>query len=125
MSGFPMPELYNQHYINKYSFPKGLMAQRKTDDRNKKQKVSIYDMHTAPVRKGISGWKLTKRAVAAPVTQPSPNQSRNMKNLNGRLNNSSNIQFQPNRYKNQLNVRSNDLLLDTHEMKAYNSAAGP
>lgn len=25
-TGFPMPELYNQHYINKYAFPKGLAA---------------------------------------------------------------------------------------------------
>lgn len=29
VSGFPMPELYNQHYINKYSFPKGLIAGKK------------------------------------------------------------------------------------------------
>ena len=32
VSGFPMPELYNQHYINKYSFPKGLICQRKPEE---------------------------------------------------------------------------------------------
>lgn len=63
VSGFPMPDLYNQHYINKYSFPKGLISGRKPDDLGKKQKTSIYDMHTQPVRKGVSGWKLTKRVV--------------------------------------------------------------
>lgn len=26
VSGYPKPELYNQHYINKYAFPKGLIA---------------------------------------------------------------------------------------------------
>ena len=36
MSGFPMPELYNQHYINKYSFPKGLVGSRKQDPGKKK-----------------------------------------------------------------------------------------
>ena len=30
-SGYPKPELYNQHYINKYSFPKGLQAVKKSD----------------------------------------------------------------------------------------------
>ena len=32
VSGFPMPELYNQHYINKYAFPKGLVCGRKPDE---------------------------------------------------------------------------------------------
>lgn len=46
VSGFPMPELYNQHYINKYSFPKGLIAQRKPEDMKKKvARQSIYDMY--------------------------------------------------------------------------------
>jgi len=44
-TGFPMPELYNQHYINKYAFPKGLASQRKPEEqRRNKYKVSIYDM---------------------------------------------------------------------------------
>ena len=63
VSGFPMPELYNQHYINSYSFPKGLIAGRKKQD-DKKPRQSIYDMYTQPVRKGVSGWKLTKRMVS-------------------------------------------------------------
>jgi hypothetical protein len=45
VSGFPMPELYNQHYINKYSFPKGLIGARKLADDNKQKKASIYDMY--------------------------------------------------------------------------------
>ena len=83
MSGFPMPDLYNQHYINKYSFPKGLVASRKNDESKKKQKTSIYDMHTQPVRRGISGWKLTKRALANPSQQQQspPAQSRNKKGV--------------------------------------------
>jgi hypothetical protein len=57
-----MPELYNQHYINKYAFPKGLVATRKPEDqRRSKYKVSIYDMAAQPNRKGVSGWKLTKK----------------------------------------------------------------
>ena len=58
-----MPELYNQHYINKYSFPKGLISTRKQVDESKKPRQSIYDMYAQPVRKGVSGWKLTKRLV--------------------------------------------------------------
>ena len=57
-----MPELYNQHYINKYSFPKGLTACRKQQV-EKKPRQSIYDMYAQPVRRGVSGWKLTKRIV--------------------------------------------------------------
>ena len=66
VSGFPMPELYNQHYINKYSFPKGLIAGRKTNETtdDKPPRQSIYDMYAQPVRKGVSGWKLTKRMVS-------------------------------------------------------------
>lgn len=58
-----MPELYNQHYINKYSFPKGLVCGRKDPKTSRKPRQSIYDMNAAPSRKGISGWKLTKRAI--------------------------------------------------------------
>ena len=57
-----MPELYNQHYINKYSFPKGLTACKKQEV-DKKPRQSIYDMYAQPVRRGVSGWKLTKRIV--------------------------------------------------------------
>ena len=46
VSGFPMPELYNQHYINKYSFPKGLSCVRKDpNSESKKPRQSIYDMN--------------------------------------------------------------------------------
>jgi hypothetical protein len=65
MSGYPKPELYNQHYINKYSFPKGLIAMKKPEDLKKRNdRVSLYDLETPAIRKGISGWKLTKRPVA-------------------------------------------------------------
>ena len=85
ISGFPMPELYNQHYINKYSFPKGLIASRKTNDpksgtnTDKKPRQSIYDMYAQPQRKGVSGWKLTKRIVSneEPVLPKKPINRRN------------------------------------------------
>jgi len=64
-----MPELYNQHYINKYSFPKGLTASRKPQT-EKRPKQSIYDVLAQPVRKGVSGWKLTKRV--EPVVERNP-----------------------------------------------------
>ena len=74
-----MPELYNQHYINKYSFPKGLIAGRKAPEKpeanpttEKKPRQSIYDMYAQPVRKGVSGWKLTKRLVSNEEQQPKP-----------------------------------------------------
>ena len=63
-SGYPKPELYNQHYINRYSFPKGLIAMRKPEEVKKRNnRVSLYDLDTPAVRKGISGWKLTKRPI--------------------------------------------------------------
>lgn len=66
VSGYPKPDLYNQHYINKYSFPKGLQAMRKPEHLSKgNNKVSLYDMDTPHNRQGIAGWKLTKRPVAA------------------------------------------------------------
>lgn len=62
ISGYPKPDLYNQHYINRYSFPKGLQAMRKPDSmKRQNQKISLYDMETPVLRKGIAGWKLTKR----------------------------------------------------------------
>lgn len=60
-----MPELYNQHYINKYAFPKGLQSFKKPDElrRNMNERTSIYDIKKQPERKGISGWKLTKKTL--------------------------------------------------------------
>ena len=58
-----MPELYNQHYINKYSFPKGLVCGRKNASDKRQARQSIYDMNAIPQRKGVSGWKLTKRLI--------------------------------------------------------------
>lgn len=28
--GYPMPELYNQYYVNEYAFPKGLQSYKKS-----------------------------------------------------------------------------------------------
>ena len=67
-SGYPKPELYNQHYINKYSFPKGLQAVKKSEllkEQKQQQRMSLYDMNTPQIRKGVAGWKLTKRQAAA------------------------------------------------------------
>ena len=60
LSGYPQPQLYDQHYINKYAYPKGLKCtgKRERDDHKKK---SLYDMRAPHNRKGFSGWKLTKR----------------------------------------------------------------
>lgn len=65
-----MPELYNQHYINQYAFPKSLQVYRKAEEqkRNPHERVSIYDMNSAPQRQGISGWKLTKKALGTSPT---------------------------------------------------------
>lgn len=62
-SGFPEPDLYNQHFINKYSFPKGLQCGRKPEHMRKKEdsRYSIYDIQAQPVRTGVTGWKLTKK----------------------------------------------------------------
>ena len=35
MSGYPNPKLYDQFYINKYSFPKGLQGFKKSDEDKK------------------------------------------------------------------------------------------
>jgi hypothetical protein len=67
-TGFPQPELYNQHFINKYSFPKGLTGYRRQEEaKSKKDRVSIYDIQTNPIRKGVSGWKLTKMVPASGI----------------------------------------------------------
>lgn len=60
ISGYPQPQLYDQHYINKYAYPKGLRACRRSD-KDQKTKRSLYDMNMPQNRKGFSGWKLTKR----------------------------------------------------------------
>jgi len=65
-AGYPQPNLYNQHFINKYAFPKALQSYRKPEElrRNNQDRVSIYDVKSDPERKGISGWKLTKKALS-------------------------------------------------------------
>ena len=60
VSGYPQPELYDQHYINRYAYPKGLKcAGKKMKEHN--VKMSLYDLRAPNNRKGFSGWKLTKR----------------------------------------------------------------
>ena len=44
LSGYPQPHLYNQHYINKYAYPKGLKCAGRRQDRDDKLKQSLYDM---------------------------------------------------------------------------------
>jgi len=64
VSGYPNPKLYDQYYINKYSFPKGLQAIFKSEaERSEKQafKQSLYDIKIPNLRRGINGWKLTRR----------------------------------------------------------------
>lgn len=64
VSGYPNPKLYDQFYINKYSFPKGLQAIYKSEEeRNKRHafKQSLYDIKIPNPRRGINGWKLTRR----------------------------------------------------------------
>lgn len=59
-----MPELYNQHYINRYAFPRALVTAKRPDELrpNLSNRKSIYDMRVNQERKGISGWKLTKKS---------------------------------------------------------------
>lgn len=110
-----MPELYNQHYINKYSFPKGLIACRKDKSQtttDKKPRQSIYDMYAQPVRKGVSGWKLTKRIVTSEETAPKPKKQFN--NAQNAANKGQKQYSVPNGYNNyqsrqQAGMMSNDL----------------
>ena len=67
ISGYPQPQLYDQHYINKYAYPKGLKCSGRREDREVNQKRSLYDMRVPQNRKGFSGWKLTKRPQQGPV----------------------------------------------------------
>lgn len=61
MSGYPQPQLYDQYYINKYAYPKGLKGSRRPEHiaRFNDKKKSLYDVDTPANRKGFSGWKLT------------------------------------------------------------------
>lgn len=64
VTGYPNPKLYDQYYINKYSFPKGLCTIYKGDDERQEKaayKKSLYDIKVPNPRRGISGWKLTRR----------------------------------------------------------------
>jgi hypothetical protein len=61
ISGLPNPSLYDQYYINKYSFPKGLIATKKAEKDKIANRKSLYDIKAPNLRKGISGWKLTRR----------------------------------------------------------------
>ena len=61
VSGYPQPQLYDQHYINKYAYPKGLKCAGRRGDKDDKIKRSLYDMRVPQNRRGFSGWKLTKR----------------------------------------------------------------
>jgi len=75
LTGYPNPKLYDQFYINKYSFPKGLTAIYKTEEeRTKKQafKQSLYDIKIPNPRRGINGWKLTRRPHDYIVNQGPP-----------------------------------------------------
>lgn len=60
-SGYPQPQLYDQHYINKYSYPKGLKCIRKNHDNDQRQykNQSLFDVEVPENRKGFSGWKIT------------------------------------------------------------------
>lgn len=44
ISGYPQPQLYDQHYINKYAYPKGLKCAGRRTDKEEKIKRSLYDM---------------------------------------------------------------------------------
>ena len=64
-TGYPNPQQYDQYYINKYSLPKGLQVMH-LDHKEKPQK-SLYDLKQPNHRKGIAGWKLTRRQPVEPV----------------------------------------------------------
>ena len=67
VSGYPMPELYNQYYINQYSFPRRLHSQKRDlSQRRNTQPNTLYDLSFPKARKGVSGWKLISKA--PPIT---------------------------------------------------------
>jgi len=61
ISGYPKPDLYDQYYINRYAYPKGLKCAGRRSDREDRIKRSLYDMRIPQNRKGFTGWKLSKR----------------------------------------------------------------
>lgn len=58
-SGFPNPAIYDQYYINSYSLPKGLHCTRL--EHKAKPSKGLYDLKQPTQRKGVAGWKLTRR----------------------------------------------------------------
>jgi len=49
ITGYPQPKLYDQYYINKYAYPKGLKSYRKQStspegERIEGKKKSLYDI---------------------------------------------------------------------------------
>lgn len=80
ITGLPNPTLYDQYYVNKYSFPKGLNAIHR-DGPKPKYRKSLYDIKTPNLRKGVSGWKLTRRPHewAPPAQESSQNISQGLK----------------------------------------------
>ena len=59
ISGYPQPKVYDQYYINKYTYPRGLKAGRRDPSPRSKKLSGIYDRNVPMVRNGYSGWKLT------------------------------------------------------------------
>ena len=55
-----MPGLYDNYFINKYAFPKGLSTVRRQDRNLQEAKKSIYDVRAQKQNTGIAGWKLSK-----------------------------------------------------------------
>ena len=69
LSGYPQPGLYDQYYINKYAYPKGLKSYKRSEAEMKEKNArvrakrkSLYDLDQPANRKGFSGWKLTMGA---------------------------------------------------------------
>ena len=70
MSGYPQPQLYDQYFINKYAYPKGLRAGRRVlDPELEKKRESLYDKDIPVNRKGFSGWKLTLTKKLEPINE--------------------------------------------------------
>jgi hypothetical protein len=55
-----MPGLYDNYFINKYAFPKGLSTVRKPERDYYEVPRSIYDVRAQRQNTGIAGWKLSK-----------------------------------------------------------------
>lgn len=82
----PNPDLYNNHYINKYAIPNGLQSHKLPQNiKISQKKVSIFDLKTTLARKGVSGWKLQNSLPSLHRSMPrlppiNPNQSVLIKN---------------------------------------------